>query len=94
MLCAQGVHFIRCLKPNARMVSRTFDGSSVLTQLQYSGMMSVLELMQRGYPSRTPFAELYALYANTLPKQLARLEPRLFCRVLGFIIIIFMHIFG
>jgi myosin-6 len=45
-------------------------------------MHSVLELMQRGFPSRTSFAELYSKYEKGLPAILRRLEPRLFCRML------------
>jgi len=45
-------------------------------------MTSVLELMQQGYPSRTQFSELYNMYKNYLPPELARLDPRLFCKAL------------
>jgi myosin-6 len=38
--------------------------------------------MQQGFPSRTPFAELYAMYKSYLPNELARLDPRLFCKCL------------
>ena len=45
-------------------------------------MTSVLELMQQGYPSRTPFTELYNMYRKYFPAELARLDPRLFCKSL------------
>ena len=77
----QSVHFIRCIKPNSKMVAHDFEGGAVLMQLQCAGMLSVLELMQKGYPSRTPFAGLYAQYAPLLPKRLAALDPRLLCKV-------------
>ncbi|KAI1294601.1 Unconventional myosin-VI [Halotydeus destructor] len=77
-----GTHFIRCIKPNLSMVARKFEGSHILSQLQCSGMNSVLELMQQGYPSRTAFAELYNMYKDYLPPQLARLDARMFCRAL------------
>lgn len=63
------------------MVPNYFEGGQILSQLQCSGMTSVLNLMQQGYPSRTSFANLYAMYKNYLPANLARLEPRLFCKV-------------
>jgi len=44
-------------------------------------MPSVLDLMHQGYPSRTPFAELYAMYKTYMPPNIARLDPRLFCKV-------------
>ena len=47
-----GTSFVRCIKPNANMVAREFEGGSVLSQLQCAGMTSVLELMQQGFPSR------------------------------------------
>lgn len=63
------------------MSARTFEGSNVLSQLQCAGMHSVLDLMQQGYPSRTSFSDLYNMYKRYLPAQLARLDPRLFCKV-------------
>lgn len=45
-------------------------------------MVSVLDLMQQGFPSRTQFSELYGMYKSYLPSELARLDPRLFCKAL------------
>ena len=56
-----GASFIRCLKPNMTMESDHFVGGQILSQLQCAGMVSVLELMQGGYPSRAPFSDLYAM---------------------------------
>ena len=77
-----GTNFVRCIKPNVKMVAHMFDGGSVLSQLQCAGMTSVLELMQQGFPSRAPFSELYDMYKKFLPPDLARLDPRLFCKAL------------
>jgi len=44
-------------------------------------MPSVLDLMHQGYPSRTQFAELYDMYKKYMPPNIARLDPRLFCKV-------------
>jgi len=44
-------------------------------------MPSVLDLMHQGYPSRTQFAELYSMYKKYMPPNIARLDPRLFCKV-------------
>ena len=63
------------------MVAHTFEGGSILSQLQCSGMTSVLELMQQGFPSRAPFSELYSMYRGALPPELVKLDPRLFCKV-------------
>lgn len=81
-LRATGTNFIRCIKPNAKMVDHLFEGSNILSQLQCAGMVSVLDLMQQGYPSRTQFSELYNMYKKYLPPELSRLDPRLFCKSL------------
>lgn len=81
-LKSNGTNFIRCIKPNNDMVAHQFDGNSILGQLRCSGMTSVLELMEHGYPSRVPFQELYNMYKSYLPPELAKLEPRFFCEAL------------
>ena len=81
-LHSTGTSFIRCIKPNVKMIAHSFEGGSILSQLQCAGMTSVLELMQQGYPSRTSFSELYNMYKKFLPPELVRLDPRLFCKAL------------
>lgn len=58
-LKATGASFIRCLKPNMSMASHHFIGGQILSQLQCAGMVSVLQLMQGGFPSRAHFSDLY-----------------------------------
>uniref|UniRef100_A0A8C4MP10 Unconventional myosin-VI n=1 Tax=Equus asinus asinus TaxID=83772 RepID=A0A8C4MP10_EQUAS len=77
-----GASFIRCIKPNLKMTSHDFEGAQILSQLQCSGMVSVLDLMQGGFPSRASFHELYNMYKKYMPDKLARLDPRLFCKAL------------
>ncbi|CAJ0570603.1 unnamed protein product, partial [Mesorhabditis spiculigera] len=81
-LALTGTHFVRCVKPNATMSPWKFDGAAVLGQLRCAGMGAVLRLMHSGYPSRTGFKELYDMYSAVLPPELARLDPRLFCKCL------------
>lgn len=81
-LRSTGTNFIRCVKPNLKMVASLFEGSQILSQLQCSGTTSVLDLMQQGFPSRTSFSDLYTMYKSYLPAALARLDPRLFCKAL------------
>lgn len=57
----QGASFIRCIKPNGKMCARDFEGGSILSQLECAGMVSVLNLMQDGWPSRAPFKDLYQM---------------------------------
>ncbi|KAI4804773.1 hypothetical protein KUCAC02_026389 [Chaenocephalus aceratus] len=70
-LRSTGSSFIRCVKPNLKMVSHKFEGALILSQLQCSGMVSVLDLMQGGFPSRAPFHELYNMYKQYMPAKLA-----------------------
>lgn len=81
-LRSTGASFIRCIKPNLKMTSHHFEGAQILSQLQCSGMVSVLDLMQGGFPSRASFHELYNMYKTYMPDKLARLDPRLFCKAL------------
>ncbi|NP_999186.1 unconventional myosin-VI [Sus scrofa] len=81
-LRSTGASFIRCIKPNLKMTSHHFEGAQILSQLQCSGMVSVLDLMQGGFPSRASFHEVYNMYKKSLPDKLARLDPRLFCKAL------------
>ncbi|XP_046405363.1 myosin heavy chain 95F isoform X2 [Ischnura elegans] len=81
-LKSTGTNFVRCIKPNLKMEHHHFDGGSILSQLQCSGMTKVLELMQSGYPSRAQFRELYELYRHSMPPRLVQLDPRMFCKAL------------
>ncbi|XP_037837606.1 unconventional myosin-VI-like [Kryptolebias marmoratus] len=81
-LRSTGSSFIRCIKPNLKMISHQFEGAQILSQLQCSGMVSVLDLMQGGFPSRAAFHELYNMYQKYMPPKLSRLDPRLFCKAL------------
>ena len=65
------------------MIDGQFDGALSLMQLKCLGMTSVLELMEHGYPSRAPFADLYNMYKDYLPPELKKLEPKIFCEVLN-----------
>ncbi|XP_041463415.1 unconventional myosin-VI-like isoform X2 [Lytechinus variegatus] len=81
-LQSTGSSFVRCIKPNGKMVDNLFEGGQILSQLQCSGMVTVLELMQGGFPSRTQFSDLYNMYKQYMPAELVRLDPRLFCKAL------------
>ncbi|KAM4041428.1 unconventional myosin-VI isoform 1-T1 [Anomaloglossus baeobatrachus] len=81
-LRSTGSSFIRCIKPNLKMTSHQFEGAQILSQLQCSGMVSVLDLMQGGFPSRASFHELYNMYKKYMPEKMSRLDPRLFCKAL------------
>ncbi len=38
----KGSSFIRCVKPNLKMVSHQFEGAHILSQLQCSGMYMII----------------------------------------------------
>ena len=44
-LRSTGTNFIRCIKPNVKMVPHLFEGGSILSQLQCAGMTSVLGMI-------------------------------------------------
>jgi myosin-6 len=77
-----GTNFVRCIKPNSKMIDHEFEGGLALTQLKCSGTTSVLELMEFGFPSRVLFVELYRMYKDYLPPELAKLHPKTFCEAM------------
>ncbi|XP_033126279.1 unconventional myosin-VI-like [Anneissia japonica] len=81
-LRATGSSFVRCIKPNSKLIDSLFEGTQILSQLQCAGMVSVLNLMQGGFPSRASFHDLYEMYKKYMPQNLLRLDPRLFCKAL------------
>lgn len=81
-LRSNGTNFIRCVKPNSKMIDQQFDGSLSLMQLKCSGMTTVLELMEHGFPSRTSFADLHAMYKDYLPNELKALSAKTFCQAM------------
>jgi myosin-6 len=74
--------FIRCIKPNQKMQPKVFSGGEILSQLQCAGMVTMLDLIQGGFPSRTAFKDLYDMYKSVLPPVLASLDPRTFAKAL------------
>ncbi|XP_063243579.1 myosin heavy chain 95F isoform X2 [Bacillus rossius redtenbacheri] len=81
-LKSTGTNFIRCIKPNQKMVDHMFEAPSIMSQLESSGMITVMELMQEGFPTRASFNELNSMYRQYLPPELAQLDARTFCKSL------------
>lgn len=61
------------------MLSDSFEGGSVLLQMQFLGLTSVLKLMGNGYPSRVSFSDLHSMYKEFLPSEV---EPKIFCEAI------------
>jgi myosin-6 len=74
--------FVRCIKPNQKFIPKQYTGGEILSQLQCAGMVTVMDLMQGGFPSRTAFKDLYDMYKDSLPPVLAQLDPRTFAKAL------------
>ncbi|XP_053603321.1 myosin heavy chain 95F isoform X2 [Plodia interpunctella] len=77
-----GTNFVRCIKPNSRMSRRSREAALVLAQLQCSGTAAVLQLMEHGYPSRAPFADLHLVYHSYMPPRLQALDAKIFCEAI------------
>lgn len=56
------VHYIRCIKPNAKKEAWEFDSSMVLSQLQACGILETLQLSAAGYPARQTYDEFAKRY--------------------------------
>ncbi|GBG29678.1 Myosin-1 [Hondaea fermentalgiana] len=57
------VRFIRCIKPNERMESGSFEATLVAQQLRYSGVFETIEIRQGGYPFRLTHKQFAFRYA-------------------------------
>lgn len=51
-------NFIRCIKPNRAMTPRVFDPAYVLNQLCSSGTIEACAVLQLGFPTRVPYADV------------------------------------
>ena len=74
--------FIRCIKPNQKLVPKEFHVSMVLSQMERSGTIECVKLMQQGYPSRAPYADLMTRFKNALPEFMMTLNPGQFVELL------------
>jgi len=76
--------FIRCIKPNQTLIPHDFTNAMVLMQLERSGTIECVKLMQAGFPSRAPYADLQSRFKNALPEFMLGLEPQHFVELLLF----------
>jgi myosin heavy subunit len=67
-------NFVRCLKPNARMLPGEFDPQYTVTQLRHTGMLQCCELLKHGYPTRIAYAEVRERYTPHLPTSVTKLD--------------------
>jgi myosin-5 len=68
MLDVTGLHFVRCIKPNAALVPSSFAPDLVLGQLRCCGVLEVARVSRAGFPTRYPHAAFVERYRVMLPK--------------------------
>lgn len=61
-------------------MDRTFVPEFVLSQLEYAGAITFLDLLKSGYPSRVNFVDLYDKFKSFLPAEVV--DPKKFCKAL------------
>ena len=75
-------YFIRCIKPNSNLAPVEFNVSMVLGQLEKSGTIECVKLMQEGYPSRAPYEDLTHRFKDALPDFMLAMEAQDFVQLL------------
>jgi len=70
MLDQGGLHFVRCIKPNAALAADTYASDLVLQQLRACGVLEVARVSRAGFPTRYPHAQFVDRYRTLLsPRQ-------------------------
>eukprot|EP00966_Prymnesium_polylepis_P325623 7381597-Prymnesium_polylepis.1 len=75
-------YFVRCIKPNNSLKPVEFATSMVLGQLEKSGTIECVKLMQEGYPSRAPYEDLTHRFSSALPDFMLAMQPQDFVQLL------------
>eukprot|EP00903_Cladosiphon_okamuranus_P009465 g9021.t2 len=57
-------HYIRCVKPNEEQLPMLFQGGYILEQLNWMGMVQIVEIRQRGFSVRYPHNEFVTKYGR------------------------------
>ncbi|KAI8476203.1 MAG: P-loop containing nucleoside triphosphate hydrolase protein [Monoraphidium minutum] len=68
MLDVTGLHFVRCIKPNAALTPGSFSPELVLGQLRCCGVLEVARVSRAGFPTRYPHAAFVERYRVMLPR--------------------------
>ena len=82
-LQASQAHFVRCVKPNQKLLPQELHGEGVVNQLKMSGMLDAVKLIQSGYPTRIPYADIHSKYKMHMPERVQSLSPAQFCEVIA-----------
>lgn len=62
-----GLHFVRCIKPNAALKPNAFESHLTLHQLRCCGVLEVARIARAGFPTRYTHAQFAERYAILLP---------------------------
>lgn len=72
-------HYVRCIKPNDKNTSNSFDSTRVVEQLRSGGVLEAVRVARAGYPVRIPHKAFKTQYISLLtqksqPKALRALD--------------------
>ncbi|KAF0695692.1 Aste57867_13514 [Aphanomyces stellatus] len=73
------VHYVRCIKPNAKKTPHAFAHEMVVDQLRCAGVIEAIRVSRSAYPSRIPHVDCLKSYAILAPSVLASHDPRQQC---------------
>jgi hypothetical protein len=66
-LKASEIHFIRCIKPNAKLQPRLFDDAKVRAQIKCNCIVDACLIMKAGFPERLLFGHVINTYGCLAP---------------------------
>lgn len=61
-------HFVRCIKPNTLLKPGVWNGSLVLKQLLYSGVLETCRIRRNGLPIRIAHSEFFSMFRALHPR--------------------------
>eukprot|EP00900_Chrysochromulina_parva_P017668 jgi/Chrpa1/25902/Chrysochromulina_OHIO_Genome00011899-RA len=68
-LKASEIHFIRCIKPNAKLQPRLFDDAKVRAQIKCNCIVDACLIMKAGFPERLLFGHVINTYGCLAPTE-------------------------
>ncbi|CAN6199442.1 unnamed protein product [Urochloa humidicola] len=68
-------HFIRCIQPNGKLRPRLFEHDLVLHQLKCCGVLEVVRISRKGYPTRMTHQHFAERYGFLLLRSIASQDP-------------------
>ena len=75
------IYFIKCIKPNEKELSMNFNDEIVKKQLEYNGVLKLIDILKKGYPyhfNHTFFEEEYHSIFNNIKNLLIKGKTKYF----------------